>query len=297
MADQFSNYGWTDIDWSFGENNVLRDTFYMRDAGNIEMLLNLLLGNVISQDAKITPASHPRFPSFYCKQVNIVPIDRKGVQNGVSTDSNWQEGLATAPNIVNGIKIMTEWAPMASYHVTEETWDFSAQSMAVIANAKSQDPTLAIKWQDGVTPCTSMQGVMKSIPKAELVQKKVLLAQVPSILRAACIGSVNQVAYDFMQSDQLTLRNWAANTLLCVGLPMVRKWHFDGTPRWEASVKMAGNLLQDNIVGPSGTTVKGQVTWEMLYRVEYDRWEEVKIGKNNTKLYPEQDFSQLANMQ
>ena len=147
--------------------------------------------------------------------------------------------------------------------------------------------------------------IVKVLPKIELIQKRVFLPNPPTANITALIGCVNATdVTSLFQTNSGQAANtfmlFPAGTLLLLGLPAIRKFRFDGVYVCEVGMKFAANLYQDNIAVVSGGGLanggNGYVTWNRLFHPNLGYWSKVKIGSNDTLIYPEADFNLLANV-
>ena len=274
MPTGISAFGDRGLAASFGnENNEVHRKVWLNDPANqLQALLQKLFGT--------GPTFEPhRFPGDTIKQFFAYRVDFQSKENGVQGDSEAFGDfsiLDSFPAIRGGIDVDITYRPMdesGMRPVTEEAWDFSAQTMSLIGNNYGQNPS-SLSWSDG-TAITNLSAIVKIIPKIELMQKFVYGASTPNATLQGLIGSVNQDKLFCGASDNNdTPGNFPAECVLLTGMPVIRRWRFDGQVTFEVALKFAINPYED-FCYDLGTVAP--VTWNRLYRPGLG-WDTVYVG-------------------
>ena len=294
MSNPLSKYGWMGLDWQFGENNELRDKFYVADATKAEDVLKLLFGaGEGDTGGDYQPLQHPRFKSFYAMECNVLPVHDKGVQANDDGQGNWEDSIIQPSSIKGGLVFHITYRPMITSgyytHVTEQAMDYSAQIMSVISNAPAQQQDKCLKWSDG-SPCTNLRGIMKVVPKVDFMQKRIFLSKVPTSLQQSFIGSVNNSPFTMLdESIDGSQIVWPTGTVLLSAMPTVRRFRFDGQPIWDVTMKFSAITLKDKIEDES----IDNVTWQRLYHVDKSYWDTVTWA-DGSPLYPTNNLNSLV---
>ncbi len=305
----FSTFGFRDIHGTLGSENteVVRE-YYVDTWLDLTTLLQILTGASDGNGGSLgqappggifnihelpqaydmlTGSGDVPFQDMYCADVTFGPIKEGAVQGSLSGTYSPTQLLAfinSLENVVGGFKVVATYRPMTDDQVIDEAWDFSGQVMSLISNAWAQDPTYAMKWEDG-TNASNLKGMTKIIPKVELLQKLVFRTEVPSDDAVNLIGSVNDAPFTIMQQDQTSKRVWEPETLLLIALPTIRRWRWDGLPQFETTIRIAANIYQDKLL--DGTT--DYVTWNRLYNIYATGgpvWERLYLpGTDSTPMY------------
>lgn len=288
------NLGW--------ENNELHRKIYVQDFTKISAVLTKLFGDPDASGNSFTPHQFPApFDTFHAWDVNFIPIHQKATQG--SSEEFSLDFLDLMPVIHGGVIMDIIYKPYDfNYQSSEETADYSAQTMSIIANAIAQlnnpdGTTNALTWQYDNSQIANLQGVIKIIPKVELFQKKVFLKSAPTAEQVAMIGSVNKNDMQFLAQDNTTLRTWKSETLLLTGMPVIRRWRWDGHRVFEVHVKFAANVYEDSVAPYVGGIAA--VGWNRLYRVDKGWWD-IAIMPNTDgvgTIYPSNDLSFVNYMQ
>jgi hypothetical protein len=285
----FPKLGYTGISCNFSnDSNTATREFYVKEEVALKTMLEILLGNPY---LGILPHAHPSFTSFRCYDVAITPVNGKSVQGSRDTDTDIQ-GFLDAKEHVVGYKVVATYRPIADEgsikNITEETFDFSAQTMCLIGNQMAADKASGLHWASDNKLCINVRSIVKIIPKVDIIQKRIYLQNVPGSVVYGKIGSINNADFSFTQSrNGGNLNEWKAGTLLFLGCPTTRKFRWDGQFNTEVTLKFAANVFRDKIYG--GT--EDFVTWNRLFRPKEGYWDKVQIGTANKLLYPEVDFS------
>ena len=305
MAGTLSDYGWKDIDWSFGlENNQLISTFYLADATQLEAVLGKLFGTEATGNIYL-PMPHPRFSTFFATDVNIKDLAVIGNDNG---NTGWLSSIQ-APENIRGLNLTVTFKPML-YGVTgygsaqqqygiaaEEEIEFSAQIMSVLSNTPAKDNKHCMQWSGGAMggkPCSNMRGIQRTVPKTTIIQKRILSTAPPQFgvgTQGECIGCVNQDPYKIIGLDSNNTPTFDAGCVLASALPARRRFRFDGLPCWEYSMKYEIFSLVDII--EDGTNAS--VTWQRLYNNDNAPpcWNKV-VYNDGTPLYRTINMNQFS---
>ena len=293
MSAGISKYGWTGIDWSFGDGSELRDSFYVADASECENVLKRIFGDTPSSGDVYIPLKHPRFPKFGAVNCQVTPIHEKSVQGNDDGQGDWQTSIGQQPKIVGGLKFTITFAPLTQSgnytNVTEQTADFSAQVMSIISNAQAQKDDTCLKWSDGKV-CTNLRGIIKVVPKLEFMQKRIFCTSMPNDTKLGLIGAVNSCPFKMLDETSTTQKEWPAGTVLLSSMPVLRRMRYDGSLMWDTAYKFSAITLKDKIENDN----IDYVTWQRLFHVDDSRWDTV-TWPDGSKLYPEKDLNQLFN--
>jgi hypothetical protein len=267
------------------ENNELHRKIWVNDPlNNLVPLMQSLFGTNVSDGPQALPEP---FDKFFAWSASFESEDRGSQGDGDDIDAV----LAGFPIIRGGVMVDITYRPLdnMSSFVDDEAWDFSAQTMSLIGNNFGQNPQ-SLTWSDG-TAITNITAIVKIIPKIDFVQTQVFQDSTPNQTQIALVGRVNAgTLFAGTGSFQGTQNQWAEHTVLLTGLPVVRRWRFDGQPNFQWGIKLAINTYQDKIEDNSTDFV----TWNRLYRPEKGYWDRVLIGPNSDPLYPEDDLSQVV---
>ena len=303
----FPKLGYRNTNWSFGfDTNEIRREFYCGDEASeypmLYQMIYILLGDPYQS---ILPHAHPTpYSNFRCCQVQVDPINPKSIQgstyDALSKDSI-QTFLDTWETNNGGWKVIATYRPWFKKEgsievITDETYDFTAQTMALIGNNVNTDPENGLHWASkdangkGIL-VTNLKTITKIIPKIEILQKRVFLKNVPNLTTQSLIGSVNLTGYKLGQQDNNNMVFYPSETLLFLGCPVVRKHRFDDKTMFECSLKFAANLYRDKTDG--GYTGQDYVTWNRLFRPETGTWERMLMGALDEPLYPKNDFTMI----
>ena len=292
MSGQISKYGWTGLDWSFGDNNELHDTFYVADNTEAEAVLAKIFGDKPGAGNVYQPLQHYRFSSYCAYSCEITPIHEKSVQATDDGQGNWSDAISYGPNIVGGLKFHITFIPLISSgnytNVAEQSADFSAQIMSVISNAAAQKDDTCLHWSDG-SSCTNLRGIMKVVPKLEFMQKRCFCASMPSDTQLGLIGNVNSVPFTMLDQDSTSQITWDPGTVLLAAIPTLRRVRYDGTLMWDITMKFSAITLKDKIEDGSISNV----TWQRLYHVGKSYWDKV-TWPDGSPIYPSNDLNQLV---
>ena len=290
MANGISAFGERGISGTFGwDNNELHRKVYLQDPKNqLFHLLQKLFGSNAGDETHKFPAPFDSFRAWTCA---FDQNSDKGTQ-GDTEDAGDFSMLDDFPTVRGGLVIDVTYRPMdnAGYHpVTDEGWDFSAQTMSLIGNNFGQANPQSLMWSDS-SPITNLTSIIKIIPRVELMQKQVFCAHLPPIALRNLIGQVNGAPLSLGASGQGGQSQWPVGTALLTGLPVVRRWRFDAQQVFEVNIKLAVSMYQDKL--EDGST--GYVTWNRLYRPYKGYWDTVAVGPNKAPMYPSGDLSQLS---
>lgn len=298
--------GWRDFQYTFSdEDNEIEVEYYVRDYSELQNVLTLLLPPNTGP-----PQKHPDFPTFVCRRVVVRPVNSKSVQ-GSQTDAvftNWGDFLNAKIPAVRGIVVRATFKPIgaegAVTKITDEQWDFSSQTFSLISNSPAAQSSTSIHWEWGQL-VTNLKAIVRVLPKIELIQKRILCNAVPSAAQLALIGSVNAAPISLGAVSPVgvttgtNLMQFPAETLLLLGLPVLRRWRWDGVFMCEVGLKFAVNLYQDNVAfvsGGGGSPTNGgtdYVTWNRLFFPQLGLWGRVQLGSTNAPIYRKADLNLL----
>ena len=232
----------------------------------------------------------PPFGSLFAWSVAFETADRGGQGDTEGSIAAGIDMLANFPTVRGGITLDVTYRPLDDSgltYVSDEAWDFSAQTMSLIGNNFSANPQ-SLRWDDGGgdggkgTPITNITAIVKVIPKVEFVQTLVYQQSPPEQFQAALIGSVNAGPLFAGGSTGISTSQWATGAVLLSGLPVVRRWRFDGQNWFQWGCKLSINCYQDVI--EDGST--DFVTWNRLYRPDFPgggRWFPVLVGDSRAR--------------
>lgn len=300
-----AEFGERELSGNFSwDNNEIHRKIYIKDFDQIQMVLNVLFGDpAVGSSNVYTPHQFPSpFSSFYAWGVTFTPVHQKSTygSSDISIDvGNITTFLNNLPTIQGGVILDITYRPYDIIIGTnDESADYSAHVMTILSNAISQlrnkDGTSnALSWKSDGEMVTNLSGIIKIIPKIELISRKLFLKHPPTIEQIAKIGCVNSAEMSLTtDGNPGAQRLWPKQTLLLSGLPTVRRWRYDGQPVYEVTLKFSANMYKDLIIDDSGAEVEGYVGWNRLFRVIKGRWERVTMPPAHLlPIYPEEDLS------
>ena len=287
-------FGERGISGIFGwENNELHRKCFLHDPQNqLVPFLQSLFGPSSSPRPKAFPEP---FGTMYAYSMSFEPVDHKAVQ-GDTTSAGDFTSWNSFPTFAGGVVCDVCFRP-AQYGqyslVNDETWDFSGQVMSLIGNAYAQNPASLIwettKDNTPPTPVTNLSAITQILPKIDFMQRKIYVTEIP-FDQADFIGCVNNSPVSVgTQDGSGTLTQWPAETLLLVGLPVTRRWRFDGAAVFEVSIRFAVNNFKNDT--ESGYDYVG---WNRLYRTSQGWWERPLVGINQGYVYPTQNLQAVV---
>lgn len=318
MAQQFPTMGNRDINYHFGwDATSIQREFYLKDMSKLPDFLDVLLGDPYLNQK---PHQHPApYDTYYCMDVDVKTVHPKAIQGSVYDYSDIKGFLdnleATSPN--GGLVVTATYRPWALEGtvrgIIEEDFDFAASVMSLVSNGYQTDPRLGLHWEYNQTDgkpalVTNLRAITKIVPKIEIMQKRVFCPRLPTPQQMGLIGQVNQGDFNFgiqgtaAGGGVFNPMVFPDSTLLCMGMPAIRRFRWDGKPVFEISIKMAANLFKDTVImvspggGTPSTNPHQYVTWNRLYDIKNSAWGKVTMGKSNVPLYPASDFSLLNNI-
>ena len=301
MSTGISEFGIIGCSGVFGwESNEPHLRVYLRDPANqLLPLLQKLFGDGGSTDPMQFPDDWG-INGFYAYSATYDTADPHGTQGETESEGDFSL-LDAMPTIRGGINIDITFRPMDDTQqgggislVTDENWDFSVQVMSMIGNnyatANKPNNTQSLTWASDNAAVTNLTSILKFIPKIEFVQRRTWCLSLPSQTQRNLIGQINDGVINIgPASGSLACPE---GTALLLGLPMIRRWRFDGVPIYEVGIKFAINTYQDVIDATNGAT--DYVTWNRLYRHTQGYWDKIQIGPNKKTLYLENDLSQVT---
>lgn len=302
MAIGIAEYGEREFTCNFSwDSNEIHRKIYVKDFRRIKATLDVLFGDNTNPSLKsFTPHQlPPPFDSFVVWGVAIQPIHQKSTQGSderIGNAINIKEMLDEIPQIRGGVILDITYKPLDhKVDTNEESADYSAQVMTILSNAISQlnnsdGNENAVMWSTGHM-VTNLSGIIKVIPKVELIQRKLFLKSPPTTDQVALIGCINESGMQFLNNGGIGERYWPKGTLMLSGMPTVRRWRYDGVPVFEVTVKMSANMYKDQVLGTGGGVSIDYVTWNRLFRVDKGYWDKVIFPKTNTEMYREADLN------
>jgi hypothetical protein len=307
MASGISVFGITGLRGQFGwESNELHLQLYLLDPNNqLYPLMQKLFGTNPGDQPLLFP-----FPDSWGNTTNFAAWDvqfeaeEKGVQSETESLENFLL-LESFPFIQGGLKLDVLFRPIDlslgthGIFIDDEAWDFAAQTMSLVGNNFGQNPNQLV-WASDKTPITNITAIVKIIPKIEFAQRRVFASGTWAPVQYQMIGSVNQAILAAGASGDGMTENWPEQTVLLTGLPVVRRWRFDGQQIFQQGVKLAINATYDYCLD---TGMTQYVTWNRLYRATNaagtaSGWDTIYVGPKKTDgtyntLYQLADLAQV----
>jgi|SRR5579862_910397 len=294
MASGISTFGERGIAGTLGwENNELHRSVYL---SNPQEQLFPFLNKLFGADPADSPLPFaPPFNNFRAWSVSFQTKD-KGAQGDTEAADRGDFGaLDFFPQVRGGVDIDVTYRPVDTTYsnfVSDEGWDFSAQTMSVIGNAYGNAGT-SLTWATGGDPITNLTAIVKIIPKIEFVQTQVFCPNMPADFQRNLIGKVNSVPLFAGAADSGTKTLWPVGTVMLTGLPAIRRWRFDGQNIFQWGIKLAINMYRAPIATgtPAGPGPEDYVTWNRIYRPAAGAWDGVLVGPGFQPLYEGADLA------
>lgn len=295
MATGIAAFGFAGFKGQFGwENNELHLSLYLLDAEN---QLFPLMQKLFGEDPGKSPQLFS-FPGNWTSTTFVAwDVQFESEEHGCAgnTEAAGDFGLLDSfPTLRGGLKLDVAFRPVDTgtgdmVYIDDEAWDFAAQTMSLVGNNFGQNPNSLI-WQSDLEPITNITAIVKIIPKIEFAQRRVFVSSTPAPVVRQMIGSVNEATLNAGASGDGMTEQWPPETVLLTGLPLVRRWRFDGQQIFQQGIKLAINTYWDNLIDEGG---EGYVTWNRLYRPDMGGWDTVLVGPNQDGIYPTADLAQV----